>query len=99
MPAMKRASVLVVLLLAMTGCRKKVTQAQCDQLLDHFAELVVKERYADAGPDAIAAERARERQEATHADEFKNCTSEVQLDEHACAMRAQSTDAMLKCLD
>jgi hypothetical protein len=96
---MKRASVLVVLLLAMTGCRKKVTQAQCDQLLDHFAELVVKERYADAGPDAIAAERARERQEATHADEFKNCTSEVQLDEHACAMRAQSTDAMLKCLD
>jgi uncharacterized protein YdaT len=96
---MKRAYVLVILLLATASCRKKVTQAQCDQLLDHFAELVVKERYADAGADAIAAERARERQEATHADEFKNCTSEVQVDEHACAMKAQSTDAMLKCLD
>jgi hypothetical protein len=96
---MKRAFVLCVLLLASAGCRKKVTQAQCDQLLDHFAELVVKERYTDAGPDAIAAERARERQEATHADEFKNCSSEVQIDEHTCAMKAQSTDAMLKCLD
>jgi uncharacterized protein YdaT len=94
---MKHTFLLILLLTA--SCRKKVTQAQCDQLLDHFAELVVKERYADAGADAIAAERARERQEATHADEFKNCTSEVQVDEHACAMKAQSTDAMLKCLD
>jgi hypothetical protein len=89
----------VASLLSVGGCKKKVTQAQCDQLLDHFAELVVKERYADAGPEAIAAERARERQEATHANEFKNCTSEVQTNEHECAMKAQTSDALIKCLE
>ena len=81
------------------GCKKKVSQAQCDQLLDHFAELVVKERYADAGPEAIAAERARERQEAKNADEFRNCPTEVQANEHECAMHAQSSDALIKCLE
>ena len=81
------------------GCKKKISPAQCEQLVDHFAELVVKERYADAGPDAIAAERARERQEAKNADEFKNCTSEVQANEHDCAMKAESSDALIKCLE
>ena len=82
-----------------SGCKKKVTQEQCDQLLDHFAELVVKERYPDAGADMFAAERTRERHEAIHANEFKNCTSAVQTNEHDCAMKAQSSDAIIKCLD
>ena len=86
-------------LVSSQGCKRKVTQDQCDQLMDHFAELVVKERYADAGPDAMSAERIRERQEAKHANEFKNCTSEVQLNEHDCAMKAQSSDALIKCLE
>jgi uncharacterized protein YdaT len=87
------------LLLSPLGCRKKITQPQCDQLLDHFAELVVKERYADAGAEVIAAERIRERQEAKNADEFKNCTTEVQANEHECAMKAPSSDALIKCLE
>lgn len=90
---------LALVVLVLTGCKKKVTQEQCDQLLDHFAELVVKERYPDAGAAAITAERTRERQEATHANEFKNCTSEVQTNEHECAMKAQTSDALIKCLD
>lgn len=89
----------LLVLSVLTGCKKKITQAQCDQLIDHFAELVVKERFADAGPDAIAAERARERQEAKNADELKNCTTEVQANEHECAMKAQTSDALLKCLE
>ncbi|HVH46939.1 MAG TPA: hypothetical protein VM925_31565 [Labilithrix sp.] len=102
---MKRTAVpAVVTLLAATilhvgGCKQKITQAQCDQLLDHFAELVVKERFPDAGAEAVSAERTRERQEATHADEFKNCRSEVQANEHDCAMKAQSSDALIKCLE
>jgi hypothetical protein len=85
--------------LGLGGCKKKITQAQCDRMLDHFAELVVKERFADAGPEAIAAERTRERQEAVHADEFKNCTSEVQTNEHECAMKAETSEAVIKCLE
>lgn len=95
-----RARVAAVLLaFALSGCRKKITQSQCEQLLDHFAELVVKERFADAGPDVIAAERTRERREAKNADELKNCTTEVQANEHECAMNAQTSDALIKCLE
>lgn len=90
---------LLTSMLVLGGCRKKIAQEQCDQLIDHFAELVVKERFADAGPEAVAAERTRERQEAKHANEFKNCTSEVQPSEHDCAMKAQSSDALIKCLE
>ncbi len=92
-------AVLAAVPVTLGGCKEKVSQAQCEQIVDHFAELVVKERYADAGPETIAAERARERQEAKNADEFRNCTTEVQTKEHDCAMKAQSSDALIKCLE
>lgn len=79
--------------------RQKVSQAQCDALLDHYAELVVKEQYPDAGPQEVAAEKQRERSEATRGEEFKNCTSEVQSSEHDCAMKATSSEAVIKCLE
>ncbi len=81
------------------GCRKKASQKQCDELLDRFAELVVKERFADAGAAEIAKERERERGEAKADPSFKNCTSEVQTDEYACALKAPTSDAMIKCLE
>lgn len=83
----------------MASCKKKVSQKQCDELLDHFSELVVKERLPDAGPEVLAAERTRERSEAKGDDAFKNCTSAVQTNEHACAMTATSSEALIKCLE
>lgn len=79
--------------------KRKATQTQCEDLLDHYAELYVKERYPDAGAAEIAAERQRERVEAKRDDAFKNCQSEVQPSEHECAMKAKSSEALLKCLE
>jgi len=79
--------------------KRKATQTQCEELLDHYAGLVVKERYPDAGTAEIAAERQRERVEAKHDDAFKNCPSEVQSSEHECAMKAKSSEAVVKCLE
>lgn len=81
------------------SCRKKVSQQQCDELLDRFSELVVKERMPDAGAETLATERVRERGEAKTDDAFKNCTSQVQVAEHACAMKAASSEALIKCLE
>jgi hypothetical protein len=80
------------------GCRKKLTKEQCDQMLDRYAELVVKERYTDAGPDS-AAEWTHERTEALRSDEFKNCLTEVQESERVCAMKAPTSSALVKCLE
>ena len=95
------ALLLVVSLAALgssTSCRKKVSAKQCDELLDRFSELVVKEHFPDAGSEVIAAERTRERAEAK-GDELKNCTSEVQPDEYACAMKAPTSEKLIKCLE
>ncbi len=96
-----KSAFLVVLVsaLAMGGCRKKASAAQCSELLDHFAERVVAERFPDASAELVAAERARERAEANGDDAFKNCPSEVQTDEYACAMRAQTPPEIIKCLE
>jgi hypothetical protein len=80
--------------------RQKATQAQCDALLDHFAEVVVKEKLGnDAGPAELAAEKQRERVEAAKSDDFKNCPSQVQPEEHDCAMKAKTSEAVIKCLE
>ena len=93
-----RLVVSLAVLSAVTSCKRKVSEKQCDELLDRFAEMVVRERFPDAGPEVIAAERVRERSEAK-GDELRNCTSEVQADEHTCAMKAKSSEALIKCLE
>jgi hypothetical protein len=80
-------------------CKPKASSAQCDQLLDRYAELVVTERFADAGAEQIKAEREREKSEARGDDAFKNCSSEVSRAEFDCAMRAPNADAVEKCLE
>jgi hypothetical protein len=90
----------VVAIAATTGaCKKHVTPDQCDQLLDRYAQFVVTEKAKDATPEAIKAEQAREREEARSDDDFKNCTSELSTEDFACAMAAQTSAALLKCLE
>jgi hypothetical protein len=105
-PSLKRAGHAARLLPAVTialafaaGCKPKATGEQCEQLLDRYAELVVTERFADAGASQIKAEREREKSEARGDDAFKNCSSEVSRTEFDCAMRAPSADAVEKCLE
>lgn len=81
------------------GCKPRANQTQCDLLLDRYARLVVAEKYPDATDALYGAERDRERAEARGDDAFKNCTSEVSRAEFECAMRAQSADALEKCLE
>jgi len=89
----------VVAVACSAGCKPKASASECDQLLDRYAELVVTERFADAGGDRIKAEREREKGEARGDDAFKNCSSEVSHAEFECAMRAASADALEKCLE
>ena len=98
---MKRAvlAIAIVALACATGCKKRVTQAQCDAMLDHFAQLVVTAKMKDATPDAIKAEQAREREAAASDDDFKNCTVEVTPAEWDCAMKATTPEAVEKCLE
>ena len=99
MSSLKYVALLILLLCATTACTKKASPEQCDQLLDRFAELVVKERFPDAGAEQVQKERDRERGEAKADQSFKNCTSEVQASEFQCAMKATTSEGLIKCLE
>jgi hypothetical protein len=85
--------------LGLVSCKRKVTRQECDALVDRFAYLVVTEREKEARPEQIQAEQARERAEARSDDAFRNCTSEIAREDYACAMRADTSDAIIRCLE
>ncbi len=99
---MSRALALLVpiaITIAAPSCKSKVTAAQCDELLDRYAQLVIQERMKDAPAELVKAEQVREREEARNDDDFKNCTSELSTEDFACAMKAKTADALEKCLE
>jgi hypothetical protein len=87
------------LLVCPSACKPKATQAQCDQLIERYAELVVKARFPNASAEVIKTEQEREKSEARGDDAFKNCPSEVSRAEFDCAMGATTADAFEKCLE
>lgn len=89
----------VVLFASFVGCKKKATQKECDALIERYSEIVVTERFPEAGAPVVKAELDKEKSEARGDDNFKNCTSEVQLEELQCAMAAKSSEAIRKCLE
>lgn len=95
---MKRGAGAALVLLA--SCQPRyATAADCDALVDRFAELVVAEQAPDASADVLAKERARQR-EAARADEgFRACPRQVTREKHACAMAARTSEALLACLE
>jgi hypothetical protein len=81
------------------ACHSKASASQCDQLIDRYATLVVREKLPDASPAEIQAEQQREKGEARGDDAFRNCSSEVSQAEFECAMRASTADLFEKCLE
>ncbi len=88
-----------VSVVALCACSKKVSQQQCDALLDHYAELVAKESMPDASAETIKAEQVREREEARADEGFRDCATQLQPAQYRCAMKAQTPDALEACLE
>jgi hypothetical protein len=81
------------------GCRQKVTPSQCEAMVAHYAELVVRHEMPGAPEDLVRSEQKRVREEANGDEGFRNCTTEVGPGEYACAMSAATPDAVEKCLE
>ena len=88
-----------VVALGGAACRPKVSGAQCDELLDRYAAMVVGEKLPDASAAQVKLEQEREKNEARADDSFKNCSSQVSRAEFDCALRAPTADAFEKCLE
>ncbi len=80
------------------GCAEPPTQAECERMLDHYTELLVR----SDRPQAKAAEReklkAEARSKASRDPEFGRCSQRVSRRQLDCALGASDVDAMERCL-
>ena len=76
-----------------------LTPAQCEELVDAYVALVVREVSADASPVELRAQQERVRAEAQRDPALAKCTTEISRAKHACAMASTSADAFENCLE
>ncbi|HVY31160.1 MAG TPA: hypothetical protein VHB79_31605 [Polyangiaceae bacterium] len=80
------------------GCGKRLEPHECDALLDHYVELLLR----DDRPKSSAGEVMRVQQDARrHAEQdpaFKECRERVSRRSFDCAMEAQDANRLEQCL-
>ena len=95
---MRRACALGAALLFASGCGKRLDPSECQQLLDHYVELLLR----DDRPKSSAGEVMRLQQEARKKAErdpaFAECRARVSRKSFDCAMDAQNADRLEQCL-
>lgn len=95
---MKRAWAVLSCCLALCGCGKKLDAKECDALLDHYVDLLLR----DDRPGASAGEQLRVQQEARKRAErdpaFHECSERVSRRGFDCAMEAQDANRLEQCL-
>ncbi len=78
-----------------SACRRVATQPQCDAIVDRYVDLVARQQ--DAGDLAQAKAHVREVAEAD--EDFRSCTTHVEVAQYECAMKAMTPEALEKCLE
>ena len=95
---MSRARALCVALLLTSSCSKRLETRECEQLLDHYVELLLR----DDRPKSSAGEVLRVQQEARKKAQqdpaFAECSSRVSRRGFDCAMRAENANLLEQCL-
>lgn len=91
---------LMCALLVLTGCGKRLSEAECETLLDHYTAKLVGSEYPNPSPFLIA-EKQRLARELAHQDpkfEFDRCDNDVSRRQFECAMAAMDVDSIERCL-
>lgn len=99
MPALSRHARVLATLALLLACRKVATQQQCDAIVDRYVELSVRAAAPDAGAADMAAAKAKVREVAEADEDFRSCATHVEVAQYDCAMKAQTPEAIEKCLE
>jgi len=97
-PMWLRLVLSALLLMSVAGCSNRLEATECQQLLDHYVELLLR----DDRPKSSAGEVLRLQQEARKKAErdpaFRECSERVSRKGFTCAMDAQDANRLEQCL-
>ncbi len=83
---------------AEAGCEKKLTQGQCELLLDRYVEFLVRAEVPKMSASKLLERKREARELARKSASFGECPSAVSVHAFECAMSAPGTDELEKCL-
>lgn len=84
--------------LLVAGCGKPLSEGECNSLLDHYVELLVRsDRPGTSASELLELER-QARLKAQGDPAFKQCSARVSRKAFECAMDAPNADKLEQCL-
>jgi hypothetical protein len=95
---LRRAALLTVGLLFVSGCGKPPTHDECDALLDHYVELLVSSDRPGTSAADLHKLKLQAREKAEVDPEFAACSDRVSRRAFECAMSAPNADSLEQCL-
>lgn len=87
------------------ACNGKATRAQCNEMLDHYLDMVIASDPSLADLPPAEARAAREMKKALRKGEpgyarvESQCESEISRSEYRCAMKAPTPETWQACID
>jgi hypothetical protein len=95
---MKRRFALVALALTASGCSKRVEPSECQQLLDHYVELLLRDDRPKSSAGEVLRLQQEARKKAAQDPAFHECRERVSRKSFDCAMDAQDANRLEQCL-
>jgi len=80
------------------GCGKRPTHDECEALLDHYVELLVKSDRPGTNAAELHKLQLQAREKAKQDPEFSACSERLSRRELDCAMNASNADLLEQCL-
>jgi hypothetical protein len=80
------------------GCSRPLDADECNQLLDHYTELLVKSTNPTITEEEVLRLQRDARAKAAGDPEFSRCSAKVSRRQWECAMKAPTADDIERCL-
>ena len=93
-----RAAYGALWLLVATGCGKRPDTNECQLLLDHYVELLLREDRPKSSAGEILRLQQEARKKAERDPAFSECSTRVSRRGFDCAMDAQDANRLEQCL-
>jgi hypothetical protein len=85
--------------LAALGCSRHATRADCDAVMDHYAEMLVRETNPNLGDGELRAQYEKVRKRASEEPSFADCPKEITVGQARCALSAVNVPELERCLE